>query len=176
MKKFIALTFIIFFVSGFSSLSSMGQSLEVVSESHDWEVMMLSNDTIKAYNPSSKLELLINLSNLLPSSPYCVSNKRIKDIKFSISIHKIANKGESNWVKSFEKTKIYFSGNGNFEERKVYGSNLIKNNIKASGGVINVGTLEFLSPITCDDINNTTLRILGMKNIPLLSFNIKLKK
>ena len=175
MKKFFV-GLIVFFLTGFSSLSSMGQALEVVSESNSWEVSMQSNALIKAYNPNAKVELLIDLNNLLPTSPYCVSNKHIKDIKFTVSIHKIADKGESNWTKSFEKTRIYFLGSKKSYERKVYGSNLIKNNFKAGGGIINVGTLEFLSPITCDDINNTTLRISGMKNIPLLSFKIKLKK
>ena len=175
MKKFFV-GLIVFFLTGFSSLSSMGQALEVISESNSWEVSMQSNALIKAYNPNAKVELLIDLNNLLPTSPYCVSNKHIKDIKFTVSIHKIADIGESNWTKSFEKTRIYFLGPKKSYERKVYGSNLIKNNFKAGGGVINVGTLEFLSPITCDDINNTTLRISGMKNIPLLSFKIKLKK
>ena len=149
----------VFFITGFSSLSSMGQAIDVISESISWEVSMQSNAVIKAYNPNAKVELLIDLNNLLPTSVYCVSNKRIKDIKFSISIHKIADKGESNWEKSFEKTRIYFFGKGISDERKVYGSNLIRNNIKANGGVINMA-----------------LRISGMKNIPSLNFKIRLKK
>ena len=58
-----------FFLTGFGLLSSMGQALEVVSESNSWEVDMQSNAVIKAYNPNAKVELLINLNNLLPTSP-----------------------------------------------------------------------------------------------------------
>lgn len=178
MKKFFY-CLICFFLCGFIPLSSLDGKIAVVSKSADWEVSN-SGANIRAFNQKAKVELIFNLSNLLPSSPYCVSNKKIKDIKFSVSIHKIAKKGESDWTKSFEKTKIYFSGKGGSRERRVYGSNLIKNNINALGGVINVGTLEFLSPITCENIDNMTMRILGMKdgrqNIQPLTFTINLKK
>ncbi|MBQ7303583.1 MAG: hypothetical protein IJW75_01515 [Alphaproteobacteria bacterium] len=179
MKKIFYCLICFLFLCGFTPLSSLRGSLFVSSKSADWEVSN-SGANIRAFNQKAKVELIFNLSDLLPNSPYCVSNKRIKDIKFRVSIHKIAKKGETDWEKSFGRTKIYFSGKGGSRERRVYGSNLIKNNIKASGGVINVGTLEFLSPITCENIDNMTMRILGMKdgrqNIQPLTFTINLKK
>ena len=141
MKFFITLIYCIFFLCKTGLSESIGQSLEVVSNNKAWEVSTLSNALIKAYNPASQIELMIDLNNILPSSPYCVLNKHIKNIRFTVSIYKIANKGEKNWAKSFEKTKIYFYSRFGYDERKVYDSNLIRNNITATGGVINVGTL-----------------------------------
>lgn len=179
MKNFATCLFLIFSLCGFSSLSEQIGSIEIETTNTNWQITN-SGATIKAFNPSSQVELLIDLNNILPTSPYCVSNKKIKDIKLSVSVHKIAKDGESNWEKSFEKTRIYFSGKTDSEERKVFTSNLIKNNHKVKAGVINVGTLEFLSPITCYDIDNMKMKISGMKNgnrnIPVLDFTIRLPK
>ncbi len=179
MKRILCSVLSFMFLCGFTPLASLNGGINAVSDTPNWKIDV-SGATIRAYNEKSKTELTINLSNLLPTSVYCVSNKKIKDIKISVSIHKIASEGEGNWEKSFEKTKIYFSGKGSSDERKVYGSNLIKNSNKVSAGVVNVGTLEFLSPITCDDIDNMTMRIYGMKdgnrNIDTLNLKIKLSK
>ena len=137
---------------------------DVVSQSNDWDVSMKSDTTIRAYNEKYEVELLFNISDLLPSSPQCVSNKRIKDIKFTINIYKTAQKGDYDWAKSFEQTRIRFSGRGKTEERKPYGSNLVKNNIKVPAGeTVNVGTLQYLSPYTCADIWNATFYVSDMK-------------
>lgn len=177
MKNFTLSLFLIFSLCGFSSLISQSGSLEVESKNQQWEVSKASNAVIKAFNSDSQTELLIDLSDLLPTSPYCVSNKKIKDIKISVTINKIADENESNWEKSFEKTHIYFSGKKDSADRKVYGSNLIKNNHKAKKGALTVGTLYFLSPITCYDIDNMKMKISGMKdgykNLPILDFTIK---
>lgn len=179
MKRILCSVLSFMFLCGFIPLSSLNGGIEVTTNSPGWEIDT-SNSTIKAYNEKSKTELTINLADLLPSSVYCVSNKKVKDIKISVLIHKIASEGEGNWEKSFEKTKIYFSGKGSSDERKVYASNLIKDNNRVSAGVVTVGTLDFLSPITCKDIDNMTMRIYGMKdgnrNIDTLILKIKLSK
>ena len=179
MKFFITLIYCIFFLCKTGLSASIGQSLEVVSNNKAWDVFILSNALIKAYNPASQIELMIDLNNILPSSPYCVLNKHIKNIRFTVSIYKIANKGEKNWFKSFVKTKIYFYSQTKSEERKVYSPNLIKNNTCAKGGAINVGSLDFLAPITCNNIENIRMKIIGMKDknqiIPALDYTIKIK-
>lgn len=180
MRKVYFLICAIWGLCAFSELPDSGQSLTVESDSKDWNVEMLGNSVIKAFNPKGQVEILINVENLLPQSPQCVSNKRIKDIKMTLSIRKVAMPGDRDWAKAFEKTRINFSGSGG-GERRVYGSNLIKNNYKAQeGAVVNVGTLEFLSPVTCDNLVNSSMRISGMmsqgRTLPTLSFSIKPKK
>lgn len=169
-----------FIICAFSRLSSIGDNLEIKSISRHWNISSSSGSIIRAYNEKSKVELVINISNILPSSPYCLSNKRIKDIKFDVTIYKMAKEGEKNWKKSFEKTRIYFSGRSGSGERKVYASNLIKDSFVARKGMVNVGKLEFLSPITCKNVDNMSIRISGMKdgnkNIDILSLKIKFKK
>ena len=90
-------------------------------------------------------------------------------------------RGDDDWAKSFEKTRIQFSRPGGNEERRIYGSTLIKNNAKfQEGDVVNVGTLEFLSPFTCDNLDKTRMRITNMRaggrNLPTLDFTIELEK
>ena len=177
--KIYVVFFCIFSLCGFSDLSSQSISLDVETNNSNWNLSISSNATIKAFNPSSQIELLIEFGNILPSSPYCVSNKRMKDIGFNIQIYKKAKKGDRNWEKSFEKTRVYFSGRGKRGERRVYASNLIKNNVLAKEGVVYVGTLTFLSPITCQNIDHMNVRITGMKDggrsVDSLDFTIKLK-
>ena len=60
---------------------------------------MKSDTTIRAVNQKYEVELLFNISDLLPSSPQCVSNKRIKDIKFTLNIYKTAQKGDYDWTR-----------------------------------------------------------------------------
>ena len=179
MKKIICSVISFLFLCGFSSLSSLNSGVVATTDSSGWEVEA-SGATIKAYNGKSKVELDIDISRILPSSVLCVSNKRIKDIKFTVSIHKFTKEGEGNWSKSFGKTRIFFSGKGGSGEKKVHTVNLIKDNYISSGGIINVGTLEFISPITCNNIDDMTMKISGMKdgntNIAPLTIKINLKK
>lgn len=180
MKNFATCLFLIFSLCGFSSLVGQSGTLDVESKNQHWEASRVSNAVIKAFNTDSQTELLIDLSNLLPTSPYCISNKKIKDIKISVTINKIAKENESNWEKAFGKTHIYFSGKTDSADRKIHGSNLIRNNHKAKKGPLTVGTLEFLAPITCNNIDNMKIKISGMKNgnknLPTLDFTIKLPK
>lgn len=180
MKKFCLMLSSLWGLCAFSALPDSGVPLTVKSNNKDWQVEMLGTSMIKAFNPKGQVEILINVENLLPQSPQCVSNKRIKDIKMTLSIRKVAMPGDSDWAKSFEKTRINFSGSGG-GERRVYGSNLIKNNFKAEeGSVVNVGTLDFLAPVTCNNFVNSSMRISGMmsqgRSLPALSFSIRPQK
>lgn len=151
---------------------------DVKSESTAWEVKLRNNTTVRAFNEKFQIELLFNISDLLPSSPQCLSNKHIKDIKFTVNIYKTVQEGDLDWAKSFEQMRILFSGNGQSEERKPYGSNLVKNNLKVkSGEMLNIGTLQYLSPLTCSDIWNTSFYVSDMKAggrkiLPPLQFTI----
>ena len=151
---------------------------EVESESVDWEVSMQNDTAVRAFNEKYQVELKFNISDLLPSSPQCLSNKRIKDVKFTVNIYKTAQDGDFDWAKSFEQMRIRFSGRGKTEERKPYGSNLVKNNIKVNEGqTLNIGTLQFLSPYVCNDIWNAKFYVSDMKaggrgNLPALEFQI----
>lgn len=181
MKKISFLLVMLWGLCGFTGLSGqVGNNFEVKSENRDWEVAM-SGSSIKAYNSNAELELALDIGNMMPDSPMCVSNERIKDIKITLSIYKVARAGEKDWQKAFEKTRIYFSRSGGSAERKVYGSSLIKNDaVFNAGTVVNVGTLTFLSPFVCNDVNGLRIRISGMKsgyrNVSPLDFTVKLQK
>ena len=181
MQKIIGLLGVVFCLCGFTGLSGQTNSFEIKNNNQSWELERGGGDSVRAYNPDNKVEITINLSSLLPSSPMCVSNERIKDIKFNLNIFKVAMRGDDDWAKSFEKTRIQFSRPGGSEERRIYGSTLIKNNAKfQEGDVVNVGTLEFLSPFTCDNLDKTRMRITNMRasgrNLPTLDFTIELEK
>lgn len=182
MKKIFLMLGIVCCLCGFSDLSGRAAGgLQVEANNSDWQVSMRGNSAIRAYNPSSQVEVVVNVADILPSSPLCVSNKRIKDIKMTLNIYKIAAAGDDNWAKAFEKTRINFSRPGESAERKIYGSTLIKNNLKfPAGTVVNIGTLEFLAPFVCGDVNNTTMRISGMKAgyraLPPLDFTLLLEQ
>lgn len=181
MKKVLLMFCAVLSLCGFSELAQLQSSaLDVVSNNANWEVKMSGNSAILAYEPKSKVEVVIEFADVLPNSSFCMSNKRIKDIKMSLNIHKVATKGESNWEKSFEKTRITFRSKKGSEERKVYGSNLIKNNLRFDeGAVVNVGTLDFLAPFTCNDFIPITMRISGMsaehRGLPVLDFTLQYK-
>ncbi len=181
MKKFLIVFFSLVGLTAFSGLAGQAsEKLEVESDSRTWNVSMNGHSSIRAYNQEAQVEIVINVAPLLPTSPMCMVNKRIKDIKFTLNIYKVADAGESDWAKSFEKMRIRFYRPGASEERKVYGSNLIKNNQRfAQGTVINVGSLEFLSPFTCEDFYNTTMRLTSMRAngrpLPDLEFTIDKK-
>lgn len=177
MKKLIGLLLVLGGLCGFSDLAGQAGGISIESNSRDWEVSLRNNSVVRAYNPESQVELIINISSLLPNSPLCVSNKRIKDIKFTVNIYKVAERGDTDWAKSFEKTRIQFWRPGGSEERKVYGSTLIKNNLVfKEGTVVNVGTLQFLSPFTCSDIDGMSMRLSDMraggKSLPSLEFKL----
>ncbi len=165
---------------GFSDLSGQAGNIEVESLNRNWQVSMRNNTTVRAFNEDYQVEILFNLANLLPNSPQCINNKRIKDIQITLNIYKAARRGETNWAKSFEKTRIRFYGRGGMEERKIYGSNLIKNNQRFQpGAVVNIGTLEFLSPYTCQEIDGMSMRVFGMRDgnqtLPDLEFKLGLQ-
>lgn len=177
--RIFALLALVLGLCGFSELAEKNnQGLKVESNTKSWEVKSQGGASIRAFEPNAKVEIVIDLSDVLPSSPLCMSNKRIKDIKMTLDIHKVATENETNFGKSFEKTRIRFIGHGENLERKVYGSTLIKNSLKFKAGeVVNVGALQFLAPLSCEDIFNTSMRIYGMKvngrQLPVLDFSIK---
>lgn len=179
MKKIVTMLIAVLGLCAFSSsFDNDGSAFEVSSNSTAWEVKTAGTSLIRAYNQSSETEIIINVSNLLPNSPKCLSNKRIKDIKITLDIRKIAQKGDSNWAKSYEKTRIRFSSPQGSQECRIYGSNLMKNNLKVSvGSTVNIGTLEFLAPFTCDDFLSSSMQIYGMsangRPLPTLDITIK---
>lgn len=176
MKKFCFL--IALFFSATTALAQESGLIDVYTESQEWEVSMRDDTTIRAFNAEYAVELLFNISDLLPNSPQCVSNKRIKDIKFTVNIYKTAQDGDYDWAKSFEQMRIRFSGHGKSEDRKPYGSNLVKNNLKVNRGTtVNVGTLQYLSPLTCSDIFGASFYVSdvkagGKRPLPALQFKI----
>ena len=182
MKKFLLLFISFFTLSAFGDLATQaGGGFEVESENNDWSVAMRGSSTVRAFNEAKQIEIMIDISNILPNSPLCVSNERIKDIKVNFNIYKVAQNGDRDWAKSFEKTRVYFSRPGGAEERKVYGSTLIKNDLAfKSGTVVNVGSLIFLSPFVCDEVDGLRMRVTGMKagysSLPVLDFTIKQNK
>ena len=154
---------------------------EIENNNKSWKIERNGSASVRAYYPEAQVEIMVNLGTLLPTAPLCVSNERIKDIKFNINIFKVAMRGDSDWAKSFEKTRIQFSRPGESEERRVYGSTLVKNNAEFSeGAVVNIGTLEFLAPFTCEKLDGTRLRIINMRtssgSLPTLDFTVKLVK
>lgn len=181
MKKVSFLLAALWGLCGFTGLSNQtGGSFTAQSENRDWEVQM-SGSSIKAYNQDNQLEVVLDIGNMMPSAPLCVSGDKIKDIKINLNIYKVAQAGEKNWQKAFEQTKIYFSRSGGSAERKVYGSSLIKDNLTfKEGTVVNVGSLTFLSPFVCNEVDGLRMRIIGMKagyrNAPTLDFTIKVQK
>lgn len=176
--KHIFSAFICFFaLTGFTDLTQDASNLKVESKTPEWEVVSETQSVIKAFNPQYNLQFTFNVAPFLPDSPQCRNFKRIKDIKYRINIYKVASAQDTNWTRSFSQMRITFSGNGIVQETRVYGSNLIKDNYKAkTGSTVNVGTLDFLAPIVCKDINNTTVHVSGMKSgkqtIPPLTFKI----
>lgn len=183
MKKLCFVLLCVFGLCGATDLAEQTGELTVKSDNGNWDVSMRSHAVIRAYNPEAEVELSINISDLLPNSPQCVSIKRIKDIKFTVNIYKIAQPGDTDWAKSFEQMRIRFYGPGRpGEERKPYGSNLVKNNLKAQAGqAVNIGTLQYLSPYTCNDVDGLTMRFTDMKAggrraLPPLEFKIETAK
>lgn len=144
-----------------------------------WEVEQDSTK-IKALNNDFEFELTFYVDNFMPRSPQCISNKRIKDIKFDVDVYKRAQKGDSNWQKMIDRMRIDFSNTGFFEEKKVYGSNLIKNNASFRvGDVVHIGTLQFLAPLTCEKVDKMTMKVTGIvirgKKLPPLEMQLNLK-
>ena len=128
MKKILLFVTAFFGLCGFESLSDELGQFEVENKTQNaWEVEQNSTE-IKAYNKEFDLELKFYVDNFMPNSPLCLSNKRIKDIKFDVDIYKRAQKGDMNWAKMVDRMRILFTNIGFSEEKRVYGSNLIKNN------------------------------------------------
>ena len=181
MKKILAMCFAVFGLAGFEGLSLQLHTFDVENlNASAWSVSQ-DGTTIKAYNHANSLELTFFVDSFLPQSPQCLSNKRIKDIKFDIDVYKRAQKGDSNWAKMLERMKISFIGKGFSEEKRVYGSNLIKNNVSFRvGEVVHIGTLQFLTPYPCDAVDRMKMRVTDIsvqgKRLPPLEFMIKLNK
>ncbi|MBR2299991.1 MAG: hypothetical protein IJ870_05410 [Alphaproteobacteria bacterium] len=163
MKKFFTLCAFVFLTCGFESISEQIHSFDVENKSPSaWEVET-QNAQIKAYNATYDLELTLYVNSFMPNSPQCLSNKRIKDIKFEIDFYKKVQKGDTNWAKMVERVRLNFTGSGISEEKKVYGSNLLKNNAPAKiGSVVHIGSLLFLSPLTCEKVDNMRLKLTGI--------------
>lgn len=181
MKKVFGLAILVLSLCGFTSISGQTNLFEIENNDTSWEIERSGSTSVKAYHPDTQVEIMVNLGTLLPSAPLCVSNKRIKDIKFNINIFKVAEWGDKDWAKSFEKTRIQFSRPGENEERRIYGSTLIKNNAQfQAGNVVNIGTLVFLAPFTCDKLDETRIRVINMRignrSLPAIDFTVKLEK
>lgn len=181
MKKFLILCAAFFCLCGFESLSERVHDFEVENKSpFNWEIQQ-NGSVIKAFNENFQLELTFYVDNFMPNSPQCLSNKRIKDIKFEIDIYKKAQKGDSSWTKMVERARVLFSGNGFREEKRIYGSNLIKNNSTFKiDDVVHIGTLQFLAPLTCEKVDNMRMSINGFtvrgRSVPALDLVFKLNK
>ena len=181
MKKVLAVCVALFGLCGFESLSDQVHNFEVENKStNSWEIEQ-SGSVVKALNKDSQMELTFYVDNFMPNSPQCLSNKRIKDIKFEIDIYKKAQKGDSSWSKMVERARIMFSGNGFREEKRVYGSNLIKNSTTVRvDEVVHIGTLQFLAPLTCEKGDNMRMSVSGFtvrgRSLPPLDLVFKLKK
>lgn len=181
MKKFLVLCVAFFGLCGFESLSEQVHDFEVENKSpFNWEIQQ-NGGVIKAFNANSQLELTFYVDTFMPNSPQCLSNKRIKDIKFEIDVYKRAQKGDSSWAKMVERARILFSGYGFREEKRVYGSNLIKNNASFKiDEVVHIGTLQFLAPLTCEKVDNMRMSISGFtvrgRSVPPLDLLFKLEK
>ena len=181
MKKTVLLVFSFFILCGFESLSDQIHNFTVENKTPaSWEVKQ-ENSVIKAYNNTNGLELNFYVENFMPNSPQCVSNKRIKDIKFDLDIYKQVQKGDSNWVKMIERMRINFVIPGSSEEKRVYGSNLIKNNaVFKEKSVVHIGILQFLNPFPCDKVDNMQMKITGItvrgRPLPPLELLFKLEK
>lgn len=180
MKKFLTLFSAILFLSGFESLSDTLSNFEIENRTpNTWEIEQSATE-VKAYNHDYDFELTFYVDNFMPNSPQCLSNKRIKDIKFDVDIYKKAQAGDSNWAKMVDRMRILFTNTGFSEEKRVYGSNLLKNNTSFNiGEVVHIGTLQFLAPLTCQKVDKMTMKIIGInvrgRMLPPLEFYIKLK-
>lgn len=180
MKNILVLLFSFFFLTGFESLSDELHTFEIENKTPaTWEVEQDSTK-IKAYNQAFDFELTFYVDTFMPNSPQCISNKRIKDIKFDIDVYKRAQKGDYNWAKMIERMRILFTNTNFVEEKRVYGSNLIKNNATFKlGEIVHIGTLQFLAPLTCDKVNMMTMKVTGIvvkgKALPPLEMQFKLQ-
>jgi len=181
MKKFLILAFTFLGLCGFESLSDNLHDFDVENKTPDtWEVE-IKNMVVKAFNETYQLELSFNVASFLPNSPQCLSNKRIKDIKFDIDVYKRVQKGDSGFAKMIERMRLYFTGSGVAEEKRIYGSNLLKKDSFAQeGSIIHVGTLQFLAPLTCKKVDKMTLKATGIvvrgRPLPPLEMVFKLNK
>ena len=89
MKKVLAVFFALFGLCGFESLSDQVHNFEVENKStNSWEIEQ-SGSVVKALNKDSQMELTFYVDSFMPNSPQCLSNKRIKDIKFEIDIYNL---------------------------------------------------------------------------------------
>ena len=181
MKKYLALFFAIFLICGFDSLSGKLDEIEIENKTkQNWETK-LSGAAISAYNKQYDLELHFDLSALLPSSTWCVSNKRIRDIKFNVKVYKKMQKGDAKFARMVDRMKINFFAQGYSEEVKVYTSNLIGHHVSFNvGDTVPVGTLYFLAPFVCKDVDQMKMRITDItvqgRRVPPLEIMLKLKK
>lgn len=160
MKKIVFLICAFFITCGFESLSDQSEVFEIENKTPNfWEIEQ-AGSVVKAYNEQTQMELTIYTATFMPNSPQCLSNKHIKDIKFDIDIYKKAQKGDQSWVKMVDRMKISFIGRGYSEEKNIYGSNLIKNDLIFNlDDVVHIGTLQFLMPYPCKDIDGLKMRI-----------------
>ena len=96
MKKILLALFLLgtFSLPAFADLASQaGGNLKLENNSPDWEVAMRGTSSVRAFYPQDNVEVTIDISNILPSSSWCLSNDRITDIKVPFSIYKVAQRG-----------------------------------------------------------------------------------
>lgn len=181
MKKYLALCLSTLFIYGFTSLSGNLNEFKIENKTTlDWETES-SGTSVKAYNKQYDLELVFNVSPFMPSSALCTSNKRIKDIKFDINIYKKMQKGDAKFGKMVERMRINFSSPGFSEEKRIYGSDLVKDSVTFEvGQTVQIGTLYFLAPLTCKKIDQMKMRITNItiqgRPVPPLEILFELKE
>ncbi len=181
MKKIVSLLCVTFALCGFESLSDQADLFNIeVPQSTRW-VVEKNGSVIKAYYPPKEIELTFYVDSFMPNSQQCLSNKRIKDIKFDVDVYKRFQKGDTNFAKMVERMKINFKGRTFNQENKVYGSNLITKNLSfKEGEIVHVGTLQFLAPYPCEYVNDMQMRITNIspqrgETLPALEWTFKIR-
>lgn len=181
MKKILSLFFVAFMLCGFAAEEERIHAYYVDNDSaDDWEVS-IETLGIKAYHAASETEVWLAVDAFMPNSPLCLSNKRIRDIKFDVIIYKVAHKGDSNWSKMVNRMQIQFIGKGYNEQRRIYGSTILKDSAQVKvGETVNVGTLQFLAPYPCRDADQMRMRVSNIivrgRALPTLDIKLKLKQ
>jgi hypothetical protein len=138
--------------------------LDIETTGTDWTVKFNNDLRLEAYNQASELTLAIDIAQLLPESYKCLSAKKIRDIRFPITISKIVQQGDGNWTRAFSKATMTFSSRLGRKENKVDSANLLKNGLKRPLGTqLNVGTISFLAPFVCDDFIDSSMKLSGIR-------------
>ena len=192
MKKILSLLVAVFMLSAYDGTIDYASTTDykgITEPVHTYTIenksdpswsLLLDTMGIKAHHTPSDTELWLYVDSFMPNSPQCLTNKRIRDIKFDIDVYKVAQKGDSNWSKMVNRMKIQFTGKNYNEQKRVYGSNILKDSASFKiGEIVNVGTLQFLAPYPCKDVDQMKMTISNIivkgRPLPPLEILFKLK-